>query len=201
MMAISAGAGIVQRDMIPQDLLPDFVTRLPSGFLGEIAPSAPVIRPLDRRFDMSRQGFSLSAVAEISLQSVVLARRRYLFDDFRISPVDLALGWGAMSNPSIFRTVRVSIRDRMHHWDIQPPPRIEGSEVTEMSGTFQLIPLRLSLEDDITRLKRNQTVRISGYLCDVTTPRGIDMPASDVIGNGARRHILLVESAKPVLNV
>lgn len=197
----SMSAAAIHHDFLPQDVVPDLVARFSPQMLGEIAPSYPVMQPLERHFDFQRRGFRVTAVSEVSLRAVVLSRKRYFFDRFRIAPIDLVLGWGEMSNPAIFRTVRVSVQDRDFRWEVRPPPRIARDDVATLAGLFHVIPSRSSVQESVSNLRRNHVVDMSGFLCSIKTPEDEEIPPTRPSVAGSRKHVLLLENISvPVIS-
>ena len=196
MAVAAAAAGASHHDFLPQDIIPDSVSRLPPHAVGELAPQHPVLTPLERNFEILREGFRINAVAEFSMQSIILGRRRYYFDPLHVAPIDLVMGWGPMSNPAVLRTVRISLAGRDFSWDIRPPPRISSGEVAECSGTFHIIPARRALRDELLSLRRNHAVQISGFLCDLEAPDGSALSSVMPSRSGSQRKIAWIETVR-----
>jgi hypothetical protein len=81
---------------------------------GQIAPSAPVQQPADgsRRFGCGE--FTVKPLAEFRLTARVLSRRNYsLGRDAKLCPVDLALGWGPMSDERVLARA-IPVRPLLH---------------------------------------------------------------------------------------
>lgn len=203
-LAVSAAASAVakaaHKDVLPHNMVFDPVARLPAGFLGELVPSSPIMTPLDQSFDILRMGFRVRAVSEMSFRSVILSRRRYFFDRFRISPMDLVLGWGALSNPSVFRSLRVSTSRPDIHVRKTSDQEFDPELIMSSMSLFHIIPSRISVWDDLSRLRRNNIVDLSGFLCEVTDLDGERHPYRSVSASGTWRYILLVEAVSlPVI--
>ncbi len=193
LVALAAAADALPMDLLPQDVLPTFATGLPNGAFDNLAPQAPVVEPIDYPFEVLREGHVCEAFARISMRAVVLARRRYWFGPLTISPVDMVLGWGPMSNPVVLRTVRIRLAGRDYEWEVRPPPRIRGQEVGEYSGAIHAIPASLQVRDSILSTRRNHVVRISGHLCNVRTPDGGVFDAVRGSQAGGERKFVLVD--------
>ena len=82
-----------------------------------IKGTAPVFR---------KERYTLQALAEFVIEARVLARENYHFDaGAELSPVDLALGWGPMSDNTVLNQINIQQRNRFYYWhaDVFPIPR------------------------------------------------------------------------------
>jgi len=71
---------------------------------GVLAPHAPFQAHLIQESDvrLEKPGFQFTPVAYFELEARVLSKRLYRYDAAAaISPVDLALGWGRMSDTAV----------------------------------------------------------------------------------------------------
>src|SRR4051812_26563142 len=67
--------------------------------------------------------FSLKPLARFSIDARVLHRKVYRFDRWaNLVPVDLALGWGAMSNEAVLNRMKISQSMRFYWYEYQSPP-------------------------------------------------------------------------------
>src|SRR5579862_5982651 len=56
-----------------------------------------------------KKGYDITALAKFSLQARVLSAEDYYFDrETDLVPVDLALGWGPMSDPQVLSKISIS---------------------------------------------------------------------------------------------
>jgi len=89
-----------------------------------------------------------------------------------LSPVDLALGWGPMSDPTVINQLQISQGGRwyQYRWDNQPP--IEPGVIARHSANTHLIPADSSVRKDLLNIERGQVVRLKGMLVNVEHPDG-----------------------------
>ena len=88
-----------------------------------------------------------------------------------ISPLDLALGWGPMSDQSVIDKIDISQRNRWYHWqaDILPIP---NGEISLNSANVHIIPGDEKIEEDFDKVYRGSLIEMKGYLVEVTTIEG-----------------------------
>src|SRR5690606_37274814 len=85
--------------------------------------------------------FSLQPRARFELEARVLSSERYRLGwSAGLAPLDLALGWVAMSDQAIVDRIRVSQGARWYslRWDSQPPA--SEREIMHSSGNMHIIP-------------------------------------------------------------
>jgi len=158
---------------------------------GVLAPHAPFQAQLSRESEvrLAKPGYQFRPVAYFELEARVLSKRLYRYDAASaISPVDLALGWGRMSDTVVISKLRVWQSDRFYFytWFRQPP--IPQEEIILSSANMHLIPGNPNIELRLKRLKPGHLVRIKGFLVNVAGPNGFFWKTSTVrhdTGNGA----------------
>lgn len=143
--------------------------------------------------------FSLQPRARFELQARVLSAERYrLGISADLAPLDLALGWGLMSDQAIVDQLQVSQGSRWYilRWDL-PAPADERS-IMQSSGNMHIIPADESVRDLAFSLRTGEFVELSGYLVDAQGPGGFHWRSSlsrEDTGGGACE-LFLVESIR-----
>ncbi|MCZ6822647.1 MAG: hypothetical protein O7F10_06835, partial [Deltaproteobacteria bacterium] len=90
----------------------------------------------------------------------------------QLSPIDLALGWGPMSDESVLKDIKISQSGRFYHWRATRLP-IPARVISSHSANMHLIPAN----DEVDRVMKNETrkgsiVQISGYLVSISAEDG-----------------------------
>lgn len=70
--------------------------------------------------------YELEALANFDIEARVLSKENYYADrESELVPVDLALGWGAMSDSSVLEKLSISQSGRFYfyRWKNEPPAR------------------------------------------------------------------------------
>ncbi|GIW26386.1 hypothetical protein [Meiothermus sp.] len=158
---------------------------------GVLAPYAPFQAPLTPQSEvrLEKPGYRFQPVAYFELEARVLSKRLYRFDAAStISPVDLALGWGRMSDTAVIRQLTIRQSDRFYFYAWRGEPPIPAGEIVVSSANMHLIPGNPNIELRLKRLKPGHLVRIRGFLVNVTGPNGFYWNTSTTrhdSGNGA----------------
>ncbi len=143
--------------------------------------------------------FSLQPRARFEVEARVLSTERYRMGlSAGLAPLDLALGWGAMSDQAIVDQIRVSQGARWYilRWESQPP--VSEREIMHSSGNMHIIPADDGVRDEVFSLRPGEFVRLAGHLVDARGPGGFRWGTSlsrEDTGDGACE-LFLVESVE-----
>jgi len=145
------------------------LTRAP-GVLAAAAPEQSAIAgapPALRKDDVR-----LQPLARFALTARVLARADYRWDALAsLMPVDLALGWGRMSDSAVLEKVDISQSGRFYFWHVDEFP-IPEHEIIESSANMHLIAADDAVRRGIARTRVGDVVSLDGYLVEVDWPDG-----------------------------
>jgi hypothetical protein len=123
------------------------------------------------------------------VEARVLSKRSYRHDQgAAISPVDLALGWGRMSDTKVIDKLGIRQHDRFYFYSWPDLPPIDPGEIVVSSANMHMVPSSQLLAKELKRLKAGNLVRLEGYLVNVTGPEGFYWHTSTTrtdSGNGA----------------
>ena len=148
---------------------------------GRLAPADPEQVMLDPNTvaPWNLRGFTFKALATYSITARILDLAPYAHDRWSdISPVDLALGWGSMSDPTIYEQFDITQYDRHYIWRYSGTPPIPESEIISHSANTHLIPADDSVRDRIFTFQRHDVVRLVGYLVHIDLPDGTTIVSS-----------------------
>jgi hypothetical protein len=110
---------------------------------------------------------TLIALDSFQLEARILGRENYYLDrGAKLSPTDLALGWGPMADPEVLRHISISQRNRWYFWRADPMP-IPRKEIETHSANMHLIPANSAVADTLKQLKPGQQIRLTGQLVRV----------------------------------
>ncbi|HET6564672.1 MAG TPA: hypothetical protein VFG52_04600 [Xanthomonadales bacterium] len=143
--------------------------------------------------------FSLQPRARFDVEARVLSAERYRMGiSADLAPLDLALGWGVMSDQAIVDQVKVSQGARWYilRWGAQPPA--PEREIMRSSGNMHIIPANDSVRKQAFALRTGEFVKLTGYLVEAQGPGGFRWATSlsrDDTGDGACE-LFLVESVE-----
>jgi len=143
----------------------------PPGVL--IAGEPQQIYIVERTWERGDAHFS--ALAQFDIRARVLSANHYTFDrQSDLSPVDLALGWGPMSDTNVLADIKITQSGRYYFWG----PRmghtlpISRPEIISHSANMHMIPADDSVKKTLLAVKRGELVTIAGFLVEVTRPNG-----------------------------
>ena len=131
---------------------------------GVLAADPPKQVKIDSPEKFSFKDYTVTPLATFSVKARVLSIKRYRWGrESEISPVDLALGWGRMSDQSVLDHIDVSQSNRWYRWrtDSFPIPR---REIETHSGNMHLIPADPSVEETMNQVRKGEIVEFSGSL-------------------------------------
>lgn len=138
---------------------------------------------------LNKDNFTISKHAEFQLQAVVLSKKSYGYDEgSALSPVDLALGWGPMSNGAVINKITFSQSNRFYYYRYRLPPPIPKRSIRENSANMHMIPANDNVAAILDRVKTGDLISLSGYLVDVRRDDGWHWTSSRTRkdqGNGA----------------
>lgn len=148
---------------------PETVIKYPPGVT---APSPPRQTNLVIKKKWTVKEFTIEALAKYDVKARVLSRDNYsLGKESELSPFDLALGWGPMSDQSVIDKIDVSQRDRWYFWHTDKLP-IPMNQISLNSANTHIIPKDENVEDEFDKVYKGSLIEMKGYLIKVTTAKG-----------------------------
>ena len=139
---------------------------------------------------------TLTPLAAFGVAGRVLSRENYHFDrGARLSPTDLALGWGPMSAPGLADRLQVNQGGRWYryHWGNEGPP-LPPSEIASNSANMHMVPADAAAARALAQVHAGDVVRIDGWLLRIDADEGwrwqSSMSRTDV-GAGACEIVLV----------
>jgi hypothetical protein len=140
------------------------------GIVVAAAPDQHEIASDTPRFQ--KNGYALTALARFTLTARVLGVERYYLDrGSDLVPVDLALGWGPMSDSRILSGISISQSARFYFWHVKEFP-IPRRDIEIHSANMHLIPATPTVDKEIRRAHVGSIVRLSGYLVEARASDG-----------------------------
>jgi hypothetical protein len=166
---------------------------------GVLAPDAPTQIDLDDGTTLKRGEVTLVTRARFVLTARVLSREDYRFDaGASLAPIDLALGWGRMSDPAVLAQIQISQGNRFYHWQVQQFP-IPRREIEQSSANMHMIPADDTARRELEHVHAGEVIHLEGFLVDASRPDGWRWHTSmtrDDTGDGACE-LVYVESVVP----
>ncbi len=155
---------------------------------GEMAPETPLQSPPDVAELQSINGYALTPLATFAVKARVLAAKNYHFGrETDLSPLDLALGWGQMSDGAVLGKIDISQSNRFYFWHVDEFP-IPREAIETQSANMHMIPADDRVDNRLKSIRAGQIVQLSGYLVEAKASDGWHWKSSltrNDTGNGA----------------
>jgi hypothetical protein len=122
--------------------------------------------------DIQKDEFRIKPLATFDIRARVILAKRYWFGQGSgLAPVDLALGWGVMSDSNILQHFKFSQSDRFYYWstDSFPVPR---EVIQSHTANMHMIPANNAIEKALKAVRSGNIVRVKGYLVEAFAPNG-----------------------------
>lgn len=170
------------------------IALLAIGFWWWQTPDAPGVRVQGGQY-RSAEGDLITPLADFEFEARVLGREDYRLDaGARLSPTDLALGWGPMANPAIVRQLHISQSNRWYFWRSEAAPPIPPGEIARHSANMHMIPANPVVARQLARVTVGQRIRLHGKLVRVDGRDGFTWVSSlsrEDTGSGSCELVLL----------
>jgi len=154
---------------------------------GIIASQQPVQNSTNSS-NFKLNGYTITPLESFEIEARVLSTEHYSFDrEADLAPVDLALGWGKMSDEAILKDIKISQSNRFYFWHVNEFP-IPRREIETNSANMHMIPADSIIEKVLEGIKAGQRVKLSGYLVQVDSSDGWHWKSSlsrEDTGNGS----------------
>jgi len=112
-------------------------------------------------------------LASYEVTAAVKNVHRYTSDySSQVSPIDLVLAWGSLNQPAIDSRIRYRQSNRWYYFQYDPECPVDGAYIQAHSANVHLIPADENIRRQLNGLRRNDTVRITGYLAAVQFASG-----------------------------
>ncbi|MEJ2528876.1 MAG: hypothetical protein P8Z39_02030 [Gammaproteobacteria bacterium] len=116
--------------------------------------------------------YTITPLATFKIKAKVLSREEYNFGrEADLSPVDLALGWGNMSDEAVIDQIEISQSGRWYRWhsDALPIPKLE---IQTHSANMHLIPADGFVKSEINKARTGDIIQLTGKLVEVKSGDG-----------------------------
>ena len=163
---------------------------------GILVPEQPIQlnqQPSGFMFD----DYQITRKARFEIRARVLSTEPYYLNRTAdLSPIDLALGWGVMSDQAVLDKIEISQSARWYRTRYELPAPVPDKLIISSSSNMHMIPARKDIDRKLKKLRVGDIVTLKGYLVDVDHNSGFtwrtSMSRTDT-GDGACE-IVYVES-------
>lgn len=117
--------------------------------------------------------YELDPLADFELEARVLSREDYALDaGAALSPTDLALGWGRMSDSAVVDRLDISQSARFYSYRWSDRPPIPAAEIVRSSANMHLIPADAAVARSLARVRVGDVVSLRGQLVEARRADG-----------------------------
>jgi hypothetical protein len=170
----------------------------PAGVLIDSEPAQVAIGVEDQAIEHGE--YHLKPLARFSLDARILHRKDYGYDrSAKLVPVDLALGWGLMSDQAVLDKIKISQSMRFYWYEYRLPPPITKDQIISHSTNLHVIPATPAIASFCKSLRQGELVHLDGELVEATGPEigtwRSSLSRTDT-GNGACELMLVEDCSK-----
>jgi hypothetical protein len=146
---------------------------------GVLVPESPIQRTAALP-EWQHDGFRIRALAEYRIRGRILSREHYWLDGgARISPFDLALGWGSMSDQAVLDKFYWGQGHRFLNWySPSGPPPLPFEEFNSQIANMHIVPATAAVRSVLEWTRAGGVVTLSGHLIEVEGPHGFKWRSS-----------------------
>jgi hypothetical protein len=146
---------------------------------GILAPDDPLQEPIAAPRIVPHGEYYLTQRARFEITARILSRERYRFDGLaKLVPIDLALGWGPMSDSAMLAHFEIAQSGRFYYWETESALPLPRREITLHSTNLHVIPADDAIADRVLRLRTGEVVHLGGELVDAERDDGFEMRTS-----------------------
>ncbi len=152
----------------------------------------------DNRRTILVNDYQINAVAAFSAHARVLSRRDYSDGiEAGVSPTDLVLGWGDLSQVSMYRQLQIKHADRWLDYQWQPDQLpLPNQQIIKSIANMHLIPANQDIAEKLAGIRSEQVIALRGLLVNVRRDNDWRWQTSlrrDDIGAGACEIVYVCE--------
>lgn len=121
-----------------------------------------------------RDVHSFTPLADFALSARVLGREDYRAGrEAELSPTDLALGWGPMSDSAVLEHLDISQGGRWYRyrWGAEGPP-IPPADIVRSSANMHMIPADPEVAAVLDEVREGQVIELRGKLVEIRSGDG-----------------------------
>ena len=116
--------------------------------------------------------FTITPLQSFEIEARVLSAEHYSVGRTAdLVPVDLALGWGPMSDEAVLSKINITQGNRFYYWHVDAFP-IPREQIESNSANMHMIPATSTVAKTLKSIRAGQVVKLSGYLVEVNAADG-----------------------------
>ena len=139
------------------------------------SPDYPVQTALkpDETQPWTSHGDKITPLARYDVKARIMHRETYWADRWAdLVPIDFALGWQDMSQPSVYDQLDIQQNGRWYYYHWTDPLPIPVDAIISESANTHIIPGSDAVREKVLSFRAGELVELSGYLVRVDCPDG-----------------------------
>ena len=156
---------------------------------GRLAPDVPQQLPLRDQLPIRHGEYTLEPQAIWQGRARILMTERYYLDQgAALAPVDVALGWGQMSDTQVLADLELWQQGRFLFWRPRDVPVLTPDAIIRQATNVHVIAANALIAKRLGQLRPGQTVTFIGKLVNASHADGFTWRSSlsrEDTGNGA----------------
>jgi hypothetical protein len=138
---------------------------------GVLAAADPLQAELDGPRSLTKGDFQVIGQARFSAEVRVLSRERYRLGALAgVAPLDIAVGWGPMSDSAVLANIDISQSGRFYFWHYDDEPPIPRTDIESHSANWHLVPANSAVWNKLSGLRVGDVVKLDGMLVNLQNP-------------------------------
>ena len=138
---------------------------------GVLVADDPVQEDIQGAQPVPYRGIEMTPRARFAAEVRVLGHERYRLGELaKAVPLDLAVGWGPMSDSAVLASIDVSQTNRFYFWHYEEGPPIPREDIESHSANWHLLPASASVWKTLSDLRVGDVVKLEGELVDLKGP-------------------------------
>lgn len=139
---------------------------------GVLVPGLPQQSDASEAGAFDFRGYRIKPLADFVIAARVLGREDYRFDrEAELAPMDLALGWGPMSDEAVLAQIDISQSGRWYRWHARQLP-IPRRDIERHSANMHLIPADEGVADVLKDVREGSLIELHGFLVEARSDDG-----------------------------
>ena len=135
---------------------------------GEVAAADPLQSELDGPRTLTKGDFQVIGQARFSAEVRVLSRERYRLGALAdVAPLDIAVGWGPMSDSAVLADIDISQSGRFYFWHYDTEPPIPRTAIESHSANWHLVPANSAVWNKLSGLRVGDVIKLDGMLVNL----------------------------------
>ena len=124
-----------------------------------------------RNFPFNSKGLDakIKTMVKYKISAVILSKKRYATEwTSKVSPLDLALGWGEVSLPENYKHIKVRQTMRWYQYTTGRECKVTPYYISTHSSNHHIIPANKNIRNAILFAKKHDKIFLEGYLVNVS---------------------------------